>query len=101
MEQWVGEALASPFGGRLKSPLPRQIVQRINCLELSLLKDYKYLGSLRMARDKEFLIDLICERFEFYKESDKDLECEAHKILKDYLEKGAIAPEEIDDVPPQ
>jgi len=51
-----------------------------------------------MALDKESLIDLICKRCEFYKESDKDLECGAYKILKGLLEKGAITPEEIEDV---
>ena len=48
--------------------------------------------------DKDFLIDLICKHCDFYKESDKDLECGAYKILKGLLEKGAITPEEIEDV---
>jgi hypothetical protein len=51
-----------------------------------------------MALDKESLIRLICGHCEFYKESDKDLECGAYKILKGLLEKGAITPEEIEDV---
>ena len=51
-----------------------------------------------MALDKESLTDLICKHCEFYKESDKDLECGAYKILKGLLEKGAITPEEIEDV---
>ena len=51
-----------------------------------------------MALDKESLIDLICKHCEFYKESDKDLECGAYKILKGLLEKGAITPEDIQDV---
>ena len=51
-----------------------------------------------MIFDKGYLIDLICKHCEFYKESDKDLECGAYKILKDLLEKGAITPEEIEDV---
>jgi hypothetical protein len=51
-----------------------------------------------MALDKESLIRLICSHCEFYKESDKDLECGAYKILKGLLEKGAITPEEIEDV---
>jgi hypothetical protein len=51
-----------------------------------------------MALDKESLIDLICKQCDFYKESDKDLECGAYKILKGLLEKGAITPEEIEDV---
>ena len=54
-----------------------------------------------MALDKDTLIDLICKRCEFYKESDKDLECGAYKILKGLLEKGAITPEEIEDALPQ
>ncbi len=48
--------------------------------------------------DKESLIDLICRHCEFYKDSDKELECGAFKILKGLLEKGAITPEEIIDV---
>jgi len=54
-----------------------------------------------MALDKNSLIDLICKHCEFYKESDKDLECGAYKILKGLLEKGAITPEEIEDVLPK
>jgi len=54
-----------------------------------------------VALDKESLIDLICKHCEFYKESDKDLECGAYKILKGLLEKGKVTPEEIDDVLPR
>ena len=51
-----------------------------------------------MILDKECLIDLICKHCEFYKESDKDLECGAFKILKGLLEKGVLIPEEIENV---
>jgi len=51
-----------------------------------------------MALNKESLIDLICKHCEFYKESEKDLECGAYKILKGLLEKGTITPQEIEDV---
>jgi hypothetical protein len=54
-----------------------------------------------MALDKDALIDLICKRCEFYKESDKDLECGAFNILKELLEKGKVTPEEINDALPQ
>jgi hypothetical protein len=54
-----------------------------------------------MALDKDALIDLICKRCEFYKESDKDLECGAFKILKGLLEQGKLTPEEIDNVLPR
>jgi hypothetical protein len=50
-----------------------------------------------MAFDKEFLMELICKHCEFYKESDKELECGAFKILKGLLEKGVVTPEEIRD----
>lgn len=53
-----------------------------------------------MAFDQEFLIGLICKHCEFYKETDKDLECGAFKILKGLLEKGIINPEEIRNVIP-
>jgi len=48
-----------------------------------------------MKLDKESLIDLICKHCNFYKESEKDLECGAYKILKRLLEKRIITPEEI------
>ncbi|MGQ9648360.1 MAG: hypothetical protein ACUVWO_17705 [Thermodesulfobacteriota bacterium] len=51
--------------------------------------------------EKDTLIDLICKHCEFYKESDKDLECGAYKILKGLLEKGKVTPEEIEDVLPK
>jgi hypothetical protein len=54
-------------------------------------------GSI-MTLDKESLIHLICNHCDFYKESEKDLECGAYKILKGLLEKGTITPEEIEDV---
>ncbi len=50
-----------------------------------------------MALDKDSLIDLICKHCDFYKESEKDLECGAYKILKGLLEKGVITPEQILD----
>ena len=48
--------------------------------------------------DKEYLIELICRYCDFYKDSDKELECGAFKILKGLLEKGVITAEEIRDV---
>jgi len=53
-----------------------------------------------MDLDKDSLIDLICKHCDFYKESEKDLECGAFKILKRLLEKGVITPEEIRNVLP-
>jgi hypothetical protein len=52
-----------------------------------------------MNLDKASLIDLICKHCEFFKESEKDLECGAFKILKGLLEKDLITPEEITDAP--
>jgi hypothetical protein len=49
-----------------------------------------------MELNKESLCRLICSHCEFFKESDKDLECGAFKILKSLLEKKLITPEEID-----
>jgi len=54
-----------------------------------------------MELDKESLIHLICGHCDFYKESDKDLECGAFKILKGLLEKGVITPEQIIDASPE
>jgi len=54
-----------------------------------------------MSLNKEELIELICKNCEFYKESEKDLECGAYKIIKGLLEKGIITPEEIKDVLPK
>lgn len=50
-----------------------------------------------MTLDKESLTDLICKHCDFYKESEKDLECGAYKILKRLLEKKILTPEEISD----
>lgn len=50
-----------------------------------------------MTLDKESLIDLICKHCDFYKESDKELECGAFRILKQLLKKGVITPEQILD----
>jgi len=50
-----------------------------------------------MALDKESIMHLICEHCDFYKESDKDLECGAFKIMKRLLEKREITPEQIID----
>ncbi|MCJ7746726.1 MAG: hypothetical protein MUP27_03210 [Desulfobacterales bacterium] len=51
-----------------------------------------------MTFDKELLLELICKHCEFYKESEKELECGAFKILKRLLEKEVVTPEEINDV---
>jgi hypothetical protein len=56
---------------------------------------------ITLALDKDSLIDLICNHCEFYKESERELECGAFKILRELLEKGVIAPEEIKDVLPK
>ena len=50
-----------------------------------------------MGLDKDALTKLICHHCEFYKESDKDLECGAFKILKALLKKGVITPKEVQD----
>jgi hypothetical protein len=50
-----------------------------------------------MVLSKGELVELICNHCEFYKESDKDLECGAYKILKALLEKGLITPAQIKD----
>ncbi len=50
-----------------------------------------------MEFDKESLVDLICKHCDFYKESEKDLECGAYKILKRLLERERITPREISD----
>ncbi len=56
---------------------------------------------ITLGLDKDSLIQLICNHCEFYKESDKDLECGAYKILKGLIEKGHITPEQIKDVLPK
>lgn len=50
-----------------------------------------------MKLEKQSLINLICKHCEFYKDSDKELECGAFKILKGLLKKGVVTPEEIED----
>jgi hypothetical protein len=51
--------------------------------------------------DKDYLVDLICKCCDFYKDSDKDLECGAYKILQNLLEKGVITPKDIQDATPK
>ena len=51
--------------------------------------------------DKDRLIDLICSSCDFYKESEKDLECGAFKILRELLKRGVITPGEITDATPR
>ena len=50
-----------------------------------------------MDLDKEKLVNLICKRCDFYKDSDKDLECGAYKILQGLLEKGIVTPKDVKD----
>ena len=50
-----------------------------------------------MDLSKDALTGLICHHGDFYKESDKDLECGAYKILQALLKKGQITPQEIED----
>jgi hypothetical protein len=50
-----------------------------------------------MEPDKDSLIRLICHRCDFYKDSDKDMECGAFKIIAGLLKKGRITPEEVKD----
>jgi len=64
-------------------------------LDSPLFLNYYFIKGDPMKLDKESLIDLICKHCDFYKESEKDLECGAYKILKRLLEKKTITPEEI------
>ncbi len=56
-----------------------------------------YWKGMEMNLDKESLIELICKQCDFYKESEKDLECGAFKILKGLLRQKRITPEDIHD----
>lgn len=40
-------------------------------------------------------VTLICNRCEFYKEDDLELECAAFKILKNFIQKGVVTEEDI------
>jgi hypothetical protein len=66
-------------------------------LDSSPILNYYLLKGSPMKLDKESLINLICKHCDFYKESEKDLECGAYKILKGLLEKKIISSEEIRD----
>jgi hypothetical protein len=50
---------------------------------------------------KDDLVKFICTCCEFYKESDKDLECGAYKILKRLLQEGVVTPEQILNAAPK
>ena len=68
-----------------------------NCLDSHTPLHYDSRKDNGMKLDKESLTGLICKHCDFYKESDKDLECGAYKILKRLLEKKILTPEEISD----
>jgi len=70
---------------------------KANVLESDKIISYNREKGGAMDLDKESLIHLICGHCDFYKESDKDLECGAFKILKGLLKKGKLTPEEIID----
>ncbi len=44
---------------------------------------------------KDQLIELICTHCDFYKESERDLECGAFKILRALLEEGRISADDV------
>ena len=71
--------------------------QGSNSLDSRTLLHYDFYIDNAMNLDKESLTGLICKHCDFYKESEKDLECEAYKILKRLLEKKILTPEEISD----
>jgi hypothetical protein len=50
-----------------------------------------------MDLSKDALTALICHHCDFYKESEKDLECGAYKILKGLLKQDKITLREIED----
>ncbi len=54
-----------------------------------------------MNLDKNMLVNLICKYCDFYKDSDRDLECGAYKILRGLLEKGIVTPEDVKDAIPK
>ncbi len=54
-----------------------------------------------MDLNKETLVNLICKCCDFYKDSDKDLECGAYKILQGLLEKGIVTPKDVQDATPK
>ena len=58
-------------------------------------------GGFYMDLNKEGLVNLICKCCDFYKDSDKDLECGAYKILRELLEKGIVTPEDVHDAIPR
>ena len=48
-----------------------------------------------MTPDKNTLIELICSSCDFYKESERDLECGAFKILRVLLREKKITPGDV------
>jgi hypothetical protein len=63
--------------------------------------DKVFEGDKAVRLDKDQLVNLICKCCDFYKESDKDLECGAYKILQRLLEKGVITAEDVQDATPK
>ncbi len=50
-----------------------------------------------LIHSKDGAVHLFCADCDFYKGSDKDLECGAFKLLRRLVEKGVVTPKNIED----
>ncbi len=70
---------------------------RLNVIDSLANPPYNEIEGGAMDLSKDALTTLICHHCDFYKDSEKDLECGAYRILKGLLRKGKITPREIED----
>ena len=57
----------------------------------------RFKGDPEAAKTKEGAVRLFCSDCDFYKESDKDLECGAFKLLRLLIDKGTLTMEQLAD----
>jgi hypothetical protein len=58
----------------------------------------KYVNNPDLVRTKEGAVELFCSDCDFYKESDKDLECGSFKLLRLLVDKNVLTMKQISDV---
>ena len=57
----------------------------------------KFLADPALVHTKDGAVELFCSDCDFYKESDKDLECGAFKLLRLLVEKNILTVKQISD----
>jgi len=67
------------------------------CFEKIVKNIEKFERDPGLIRTKEGAVEFFCSDCDFYKESDKDLECGAFKLLRLLVEKNVLSLKQISD----